>query len=148
MSDFIVKIIPTTAYHRISDGKAAEILEYLKSKISADRIECKRSETPTFVDCGSNLEKIVCPICRAEFSFDWWGKSMQLANEGGFIDLTVKLPCCGGVSSLNDLEYHFPCGFSCAEFDILNPACEPYCECLRRVEEILGLPVRVIHTHI
>ena len=145
MSDFMVKIIPTSADCRVSDDKAGEVLQYLNSKIAADCVEYRTSETPSFVDCGSNLEKIVCPICGAEISFDWWGQAMQAASAGCFNDLTVRLPCCGVIGSLNDLKYHFPCGFACAEVDILNPACEPDGECLRRVEEILGVPVRVIH---
>lgn len=101
-----------------------------------------------FVDCGSNLEEIKCPLCSAILDFGWWGESMEKAGENEFADLTVTLPCCGQNSTLHKLEYHFPCGFARAEFVIRNPEKELSDGAVKQIEELAGLPVQVIHSHI
>ena len=63
MSDYIIKIIPTNPCYHMDTQKICSIEEYLKVKIKADTIEIKTYNSPIFIDCGSNLEKIICPIC-------------------------------------------------------------------------------------
>lgn len=147
MSDYVIKVIPTKPNHHISGQQTGKILEYLKAGIRADDICAKSYENPVFIDCGSNLEKIECPLCGAALDFGWWDEAMDAASEGGFGELSVKLPCCGGKSTLNELRYHFPCGFSCVEFDIRNPLEEPDEQCLERIRQWMGTPVRLIRAH-
>ncbi len=148
MSDCIIKIIPTDPYYHTDRQKIHKIVDYLKVRIKADNIELKTYDTPTFINCGSNLEKIMCPICGATIGFDWWSVAMDTAWNRSFMELSVKLPCCGGSSTLNDLQYHFPCGFSCVELSVLNPLGEPNHECLSYIQELLGTPMRCIQAHI
>ena len=57
------------------------------------------------------------------------------------------MPCCGKSSSLNDLKYHFPCGFACAEFVVENPEGELGNENIIELEKILDTKLRVIHCY-
>ena len=148
MSDYIIKVIPTDPYYFIEGQNKSQIADYLKTRIIADNIEIKTYDSPAFIDCGSDLEKIICPICGATIDFDWWRAAMNAAWNTRFMELSVKLPCCGENSTLNELQYHFPCGFACAELSILNPLAELDEECLSYIQEVLGTPVRCVQAHI
>ncbi|MCM1540913.1 MAG: hypothetical protein NC121_06580 [Blautia sp.] len=148
MSDYIIRMIPADPCYHMDRQKADRIVNYLQTEIRAERMDVKTHDTPVFIDCGSNLEKIACPVCGAAIDFEWWGAAMDAAWKNRFTELSVTLPCCGGSSTLNDLRYHFPCGFSCVEFDILNPADAPGQECLSHIQGILGIPVRCIQAHL
>ncbi|MCM1468246.1 MAG: hypothetical protein NC086_08870 [Alistipes sp.] len=148
MSDYIVKIIPTDPYCHLDSRNVQKIADVLKTKIIADNIELKTYDTPMFIDCGDNLEKIICPICGKTIDFDWWSTAMDMAWKRHFTDLSVNLPCCGGHSTLNDLQYYFPCGFSCVELTILNPLDKIDNECLSYIQELLETPIRCIQAHI
>ena len=147
MSDYIIRIIPGDPFCCIPGEELCRLAGHLGSMIKADKIKAVTYEAPAFIDCGSNLEKIECPLCGSLLDFDWWGEAMSAAAENEFSDLSVSLPCCGGKSSLNDLRYDFPCGFACAEISILNPPDEPGEECLRYIRDRFGTAVRVIRSH-
>lgn len=148
MSEHIVKIIPKDPYIHITEHNAQEIVNYLQAKIMADTIEAIMHEMPVFVDCGENLQSIFCPLCKELLNFDWWGEAMDKAYKSVFVDLIVKLPCCEKESSLNDLIYDFPCGFSSIEFDVINPSTEPDNDCIAYIQNILEISVRVIHARV
>lgn len=146
MSDYIIKIIPLNPYVHIDIPKVQQAVGFLK--MSFEDVSVATHETPVFVDCGENLEKIICPSCGAEMDFDWWQESMSAAYAKDFESLKIETPCCHRVSSLNDLEYHFPCGFACVEIDIFNPVAEPDEECLTAVQALLGEKLRVIRSRL
>ena len=148
MSDHVVKVIPRSPQQGVPEAVLASAVRYLNGTVAADRIEAHTYETPAFIDCGSNLEEIRCSLCGNELSFDWWGEAMDIAAQTGFASLEVTMPCCGGESSLNDLKYNFPCGFACAEIELLNPTSEIDPACIAQLEAIFGFPVRLIHAHI
>lgn len=148
MSDTVVKIIPTDPYRRIDGQEIQRVMAYLQSKIKADKLEVVSNETPLFIDCGDSLETIQCPYCGETLDFDWWHGRMDAAYGTAFRNLSVKLPCCGRESSLNDLAYDFPCGFSCDAFHILNPWAELREEDLKQIQELLGISVRAVYAHI
>ena len=118
MSDYLVKVIPAEPEQVIANEVAGSIIEFLQEKMKADEIGFHAADKPFFVDCGSNLEEIKCPLCGAVLDFGWWGGAMEEAGENEFEDLSVTLPCCSQSSTLHNLEYHFPCGFARAEFVI------------------------------
>lgn len=148
MSDIIMKIIPVVPTYTISKEMDEKVIECLKKNVCADDISVRFSEKPQFVDCGDNLENIHCPFCKEKLYFGWWGEAMNKASESDFENLIILLPCCGKQVSLNDLDYHFPCGFSCVEFDVFNPLAEPDEACLNQVKEILGVATRIIWAHL
>ena len=146
MSDYIIKIIPVNPYAHIASQNVQQAVDFLKR--SFEDVSAVTYVTPVFVDCGENLEKIICSSCGAEMDFDWWQESMSAACAKDFVSLELETPCCHKVSSLNDLEYYFPCGFACIEIDIFNPVTEPDEECLAAVQTLLCEQLRVIHSHL
>ena len=147
MSDSIVKVIPADPDFRVSQEKADEIVRYLASVMEADHIGGSCFDTPMFVDCGGNLEEIICPVCGASLDFGWWGEEMERSGETGFQDRAVQLPCCGEMSALDKLCYQLPCGFACVQFEIHGPNNEPDESCLEQIRTIIGSPVQVIVAH-
>ena len=75
MSDNIVKIIPQDPYDKIPESTLLKAQIFLEGEIQCDFIETKNSEIPMFIDCGSNFEKILCPVCGKELNFKWWGET-------------------------------------------------------------------------
>lgn len=148
MSDYIVKIIPKDSKFRITSSIAHKAADVLKDAMRAQQAEVNVYESPQFIDCGSNLESIHCPACGSLLDFDWWGEQMGVVAGEDFTSLEVELPCCGETASLNDLRYHFPCGFACTEFAFWNPEKDPSAEDMAQLEEQLGTPVRVIRAHL
>lgn len=148
MSDSFVKIIPVNHDYLISNDIVNDVLEYLKTNVKSDSINAYIYDHPAFIDCGSNLDKIQCPLCNKNISFDWWGISMDKAYENEFNNLVIQLPCCGNKSSLKDLIYHFPCGFACFEFVLLNPKTELSVNIIKVLEKLLKMPIRIIRSHI
>lgn len=147
MSTAIIRIIPkdeTTIFPKsISD----QVVDHLNSYIRADNISVTVHDAPVFVDCGGNLEEIICPACGEEIPFDWWGEAMDKASTTDFSDLAVELPCCGQQSSLNDLKYDFPCGFARWVLEISDPVDEISGEVLVEIEAIMGEELRMIEAH-
>lgn len=148
MSDYIVKIIPRDHRLHLSESNAEKALNALRDVILPQWAEAKFYEMPQFIDCGSNLERICCPVCNRPLEFDWWGEQMDIAAREDFACLKVMLPCCEKSCSLNDLQYYFPCGFACAELAFWNPAKEPSAKDMAWLEELLGTQVRVIRAHL
>ena len=148
MSDYFVKIISNAPYYQINKERVQAIEDYLNSTITADNITAVAYETPVFADCGRNLEHILCPLCGEPIDFEWWGTAMEAAFKRDFEILSVTLPCCGGVSSLNDLQYDFPCGFTCIEFIIRNPLTELTNDMLVQIQNMIGSRIRIIHSHL
>ena len=148
MSEYIVKIIPNDPYFCIAKQDAQEVAQYIKLNVKAYSVKVSIHETPSFVDCGANLVSISCPYCNSLLTFDWWGNEMNRAYDNCFTDLSVQLPCCGTDSTLNDLLYDFPCGFSSVEFAITNPVTEINDGILSTIQDILDITVRVIHAHL
>ena len=63
MSDYLVKIIPVEPENKITMEAAEAITKRIHESIKSDTVEFKSEGTPFFVDCGSNLDEIKCPIC-------------------------------------------------------------------------------------
>lgn len=121
MSDYNLYIIPSHPFTKIPYDTLHETLVYLKNTFPADTIEIIQNENPEFIDCGENLEEIRCPICGKELSLDWWSEEMIQHASIHYENLDIITPCCKKKISLNDLYYHFPCGFACTYIRMMNP---------------------------
>lgn len=147
MSDYIVKLIPEQL-QEVSEQQAAGLRAWLQHHIASEKIIIQRHASIVFVDCGSQLERILCPVCGAEQSMEWWGTEMQRAfEESGFQNLRLHMPCCHSEASLHDLCYDMPCGFSSFEADIWNPAQFTDAD-LKKLNETQGIMLRRIDVHI
>lgn len=75
-------------------------------------VEYEINDSIQFYDCGGNFENMMCPLCNNEIDIEWWQEEMGKASEIAFSSLEIITPCCKKESSLNELKYCFPQGFS------------------------------------
>ena len=102
-----------------------------------------------FFDCGANLERILCPSCRAEIPVEWWQQRMDEDHAEGFQLLKYPTPCCSALHTLHELVYEWPQGFGRFAIDVMNPGIAKLSEAqTRELEKILGCRLRVIYQHI
>lgn len=114
----------------------------------AENPEIHLSDTPEFFDCGENFESVFCPFCRTDIQ-EWWGDAIgRWFESDDRTALSVEMPCCGGTTTLNDLDYVWPQGLACAGFELINPGADLEPEELRQVEDALGMQVRIIWRHV
>jgi hypothetical protein len=155
MSDNVLSIIPTDPWwqpERTSGERAAALVSELATGLPDD-VEAETDTTwhdaLTVVDCGSNLERISCPHCRASIDTEWWADLLEDHDEDGFATPAADVPCCGTATSLDVLEYDWPCGFARFEIAVWNPERDRFtAEELARIGAVLGHPVRQIRAHI
>lgn len=113
------------------------------------RIDVTWHDTLTVVDCGANLERIGCPHCGASIDTVWWADLLEGHCEDGFASLAVEVPCCGAATSLDVLDYDWPCGFARLEIAIWNPERLWFSdEELTVLADALGHPVRQVRAHV
>lgn len=126
MSDTIYKIIPQDPFYDAGVQLIQASAQRLAQFLSDAPVNWLRYDAPVFIDCGSNLDSISCPHCGAGLPFGDWQQWMDARFDGsGFGELSVTMPCCGKVSSLNALRYSWPCGFARFALEILNPVHPP-----------------------
>lgn len=118
MSEIITKFISEDPYSEQIFVRSEAIQDYFRRKLPGHDITIEESDIPVFVDCGGNLEEIICPGCGSTIDFDWWGGMVEEKCQENVSDLFVYMPCCQKKISLNDLQYDMPCGFASAEIDI------------------------------
>lgn len=155
MSDDVLSVIPTDPYWQpdpAAGARAAAIVESLApgapDAVEVD-IDVTWHDRPAFVDCGQNLERIGCRHCGADIDTDWWGDLMDAHDEDGFATLAVEVPCCGVATTLDALEYEWPCGFARFEIAMWNPERTWFSEEeLTALAAALGHPVKQVRAHI
>ncbi len=149
MSDDYISIIPTDPWY-LPETHAQEIaLATLKQYApEADEIEVNVSELPTFIDCGANFERVICPTCKTIIN-EWWQTAMDCAATTNFRDLTITTPCCRTSTSLNDLRYEWPAGFARFVLEAQNPSIGLLnVHQIQTLSQILGFRIRQILAHI
>jgi hypothetical protein len=115
----------------------------------AEEIENKVTVGVRFVDCGANFERVLCPICGKELEMEWWNEQMDKDFDGEFKLNSVRVPCCRGEKTLNDLRYEWQQGFARFSLEVMNPNVgELTKDDVKAFETILGCPVKVIYQHI
>ncbi|WP_155344655.1 hypothetical protein [Acrocarpospora pleiomorpha] len=155
MSDDVLSIIPADPYWQ-PERDAAERAAALAAELAPGtpdgvdvEIEVTWHESLTVVDCGSNLIKIGCPLCAASIDTEWWAELTEVRDEEGFTTLAIQVPCCGGQTSLDALDYDWPCGFARFEIAIWNPDRGWFNDKeLAAFANALGHPVRQVIAHI
>lgn len=114
----------------------------------AEAVDVIVSDEICFVDQGEYFQKVSCPRCKAELSIDWWKAEMNRSFESKFEQMNVVTPCCALETSLNDLDYQFPAGFSRCRLEARHPKQrEVPLEQLRELEQTLETPLRQIFCH-
>ncbi len=149
MSVDMLILIPTEPTYRPEPILAEQAKTLLKVFVpQAQEIAVQATEEVEFIATGGNLERIVCPFCQSVLDEQWWVAAMDRAyDETRFTDLTVILPCCGRVSSLNNLSYEWPTGFACFQLIARDPGKDLDDKAIEDLERVLACPLRKIWTH-
>lgn len=145
MSENVLKLIPASPEHVPKDVVLQRARDLLVAFFpGANEIRLIVTEEVRFVDQGQNWERVLCPICGTELDSEWWQQAMDAAYQRGFTDLLVNLPCCGAVSSLNDLQYEWPAGFARFVLEARSPGGDIDDKQLKILEKALGCKLRKI----
>ncbi|MFJ7157152.1 hypothetical protein ACIQUQ_19680 [Streptomyces sp. NPDC101118] len=155
MSDDVLSVIPSDPRWQ-PDRDAADRVIALVTDLTPGvahgvdvEIDVTWHDVVTVVHCGENLERIGCPLCRADIDAQWWGDLVAVRCADGFTTLSVEVPCCGGSTTLDVLDYDWPCGFARFEIAVWNPERPWFSEDeLTALAERLGHPVKQIRAHI
>ena len=115
----------------------------------SDEIKVEISDHPRLIDCGANLQNIVCPSCHTKQNFDWWADCVSKEAELKFPLNPMQLPCCGAVYSLANLVYEWPLGFARFSLEAMNPNIRDLPqEAVLNFEKILGCSILKIWQHL
>jgi hypothetical protein len=148
MSVDFLRLIPTAPQLVPNTAAQQMTLQLLKSFVpQADGVYLSVTDDVEFVDPGSNLERILCPVCLSHLETLWWQQAMDTAYSTRFNDLMVIVPCCGTVCSLNDLQYEFPAGFARFILEARHPNTDLDKNQIHLLEQTLGCPLRKIWAH-
>jgi hypothetical protein len=148
VSDAVLRIIPEDPAFVPSQERCDAACVRLREVLVGVEVDVRVTDEITFVDAGANFESVACPLCDAEIDQDWWGEAVGEAAEGSFEALTVKVPCCGGETSLNDLRYEMPQGFARCVIEATNPNVDALPQhVVDELVAILGCELRVIWAH-
>ncbi|HEU5375727.1 MAG TPA: hypothetical protein VFV38_09830 [Ktedonobacteraceae bacterium] len=149
MSTNLLILIPTEPTYRpesVGAKRAQALLHTYFSQTAEASVSL--SEEVAFIATGGNLERVLCPCCQSVLDEQWWIAAMERAyNETRFADLIVALPCCGRVSSLNDLQYDWPTGFARFQLHVRDPSNEIDEATFQELERILACSLRKIWAH-
>jgi hypothetical protein len=155
MSKDVLSVIPTDPQwqpDQASGERAAAIVAGLAPGIPGGMdvdIDVTWHDELTVVDCGGNLERISCPHCGASIDTEWWADLLEARCEEGFQTLSTQVPCCETSTSLDALDYDWPCGFARFEIAVWNPERIWFSDDeLGVIAAALGHPVRQIRAHI
>lgn len=121
MSDFFLSLIPDDPTYVPPVEAQAQALAALRARLPPpSQVAVQVFDEVTFIDQGSNFEKVLCPACEEDITEHWAGL-MQAASEAEFSDLSLSMPCCGRLTNLNALGYIPPAGFARFSLRAMNP---------------------------
>ncbi len=148
MSDNYLRLIPTDPEYVPSSQQIRRALSVIAANPLQSEPEVIITDNVEFIDAGSNWEAVYCPRCGLEIDMRWWrDDAMDRAHETRFRDLSVKMPCCGVETSLNELRYVWPCGFAKFQISFLGPGRDLEPVVVERIAAALGTPLRKIWAH-
>jgi hypothetical protein len=147
MSDNLLRLIPDVPGYVPSNDRVAVAVTILCGSNKDARVEVQVYPEIRFVDQGSNFEAMHCSCCGVELDLAWWGQAMDRAAQNRFVDLSVRMPCCGCAASLNDIRYHWPAGFARFCITISNPPSNIDGATLQSLNEVLVTTLRQIWVH-
>ncbi|MFJ3665510.1 hypothetical protein ACIPSE_03540 [Streptomyces sp. NPDC090106] len=154
MSEDVLSVIPADPHWQPEPSaadRAVALVTALTGGLAADsdvEIDVDWYDRPVVVDGAQNLERIGCPHCRGTIGLAWWADLIE-EHQDGFPTLTAVVPCCGATTSLDGLDFDWPCGFARFEIAVWNPETARLSDQeLTAVATALGHPVRQIRARV
>jgi hypothetical protein len=122
MSDNWLILIPKSPDYVPSKEAQDQAIALFKAIApESDEVKVEVSEHPRLIDCGANLERIICPCCHTDLGIDWWANWVSEETKLNFPLKPTQLPCCGAAQSLANLIYDWPQGFARFSLEAMNP---------------------------
>jgi hypothetical protein len=147
VSDHSVVFIPTDPRFVPSEKGQAAATALLRSLLSgAEAISSEVDDVVEFRDCGENFETVRCPACLLPIEIDTWQEWMSedYSDDAGFRLGVFATPCCGARTTLNELLYDWPQGFSRYALCAVNAGDAAAPSAAPELEAALGCRLRVI----
>jgi hypothetical protein len=121
--------------------------DILRDFYKTQEIKFVITENVEFVDPGQNFESVACNLCRQAITIEDWHQAMDAAYINKFKDLKFITCCCQKTTSLNDLEYIWPAGFSKFTIMIADAAHDLTDEQMKLIETVMQTKLRKIWAH-
>ncbi len=147
MSSSILKIISTDPSYLPDKIDQTNAKKFLTKFYKDHQIEFTTTDTTEFVDQGENFETVSCNLCGLDIEIEYWQNAMNNAYEKQFTDLTFVTRCCNKITSLNDLKYKWPAGFSKFIMSISDVQNELDEKNIKELQGILCTILRIIWAH-
>lgn len=144
MGTTILKIIPTNPYFVPDSTNQNLAATLLKNLYNPNEIVLNTFDDIQFVDQGSNFDDVRCNYCGTIINIEDWQQAMDISFENKFTDLLFITPCCSKQSSLNELIYNMPAGFSKFEINVIDPENPLNDDNLKELAVILKTSLRII----
>lgn len=150
MSDFWINVVPESPDYVPSEEASRRAVElFRRFAPAAEKVVAEFTEKVRFIDCGENLERVICPECGQEIEVGWWADRMGEEYEAGYPFKPVALPCCGAQKSVGDLIFDWPQGFARYSVEAMNPDIGDLSDDqLSQFATVLGCKVKKILQHI
>ncbi len=147
MSDHFTSFIPTDPRFvpsKKAQRAAAALLEELAP--NAEEVSSEVDDNVAFRDCGENFERVSCPQCSADIALDVWQEWMSedWSKASGFRLAAITAPCCKATTSLNELAYDWPQGFSRYVLKAMNVGDALPDDSVSKLETALGCTLRTV----
>ena len=145
-----LRLIPTDPTWLPTAVQVAEATVVVRRLAPAsESIISKIYDSTTLIDAGANAHSVYCPGCGREIDWAWWQTQMDVASKTDFTDLGLTTACCGLATTLNDLRYVWPQGFSCWVLEVTSPGRMTLTdEEIAHLGDVLGHEIREIWSHI
>jgi hypothetical protein len=112
MSDFFLSLIPEDPAYVPPAEAQAQAVAALRARLPLpSHVEARVFDEVTFIDQGSNFEKVLCPACDEDIT-EHWAEWLDAAFDAEFPDLSLTTPCCGRLTNLNAFAL-YPAGRIC-----------------------------------
>ena len=141
----ILKIISIDPGFVPANNQQQKALELLNQIFRDKEINVVSDDNISFVDQGSNFDDVSCNCCHQLIDTVFGQETMDNAYETGFTDLYFTTPCCNTITSLNDLSYNMPAGFSRFVICIEYPDYELTAQQLHELTLVLSTPIRLVY---
>jgi hypothetical protein len=144
MSDHILYLIPTDPERVPATEQIAAARRLLETLLPGVAPSIELPQEVAFAFPTENYESVSCPRCHEAFELECWGDWVSRAFATKFRDLTLTVPCCGLLTSLNDLNWHGPAGFYRFAFRYDRAPVDPSPESTAQIAQALGCDVRKV----
>lgn len=148
VSSNFLKLIPTDPKYFPTDAQQNECEKLLKSIYPELTVKSQVTKQIEFVDQGENFEALYCNLCGKEMNIELWQEEMEKASVNNFNELSFTTSCCKTKTSLNDLKYEKPAGFSRFIISINGLSEEIGSKDIIKLEKILDTKLKTIWSHI